>query len=135
MLKICAQKFVDNLKAKNLEFKAVTDKDGDSLIAFPYEGKVTRIFFSGDDGEYLSMYMVYESVPEDKVTDVILTCNELNSEYKWVTFYVDKDKDIVLHLDAVLSIDSAADEAFELLVRMIRISDDEKTRIMKAIYA
>lgn len=134
-MKSCAQVFIDNLKSKNLNYQVDEDSDGDIVVAFPYQGKVTRIFFSGDDGEYMSQYLVFERVPEDKVTDLILVCNQLNCKYKWVTYYVDKDNDIVLHHDALLSANTAGEEAFELLVRMVRIAEEVKPVIMKAIYA
>ena len=135
MLNTCAELFIEHLKAKNLNFECGTDKDGDSVVEFPYQGKVTKIFFSGDDGCYLSMYLVYERVPDAKVADVIFTCNDLNCQYKWITFYVDKDNDVVLHIDAILTPDTAAEEAFEMLIRMLKIGDDVKPQIMRAIYA
>ena len=135
MLNTCAELFVNNLKSKNLNFQSGTDKDGDSIVEFPYQGKVTKMFFCGEDGKYLSLYMVYERVPEEKLADVIFTCNELNCEYKWVPFYVDADNDVVLHDDAILSVESADEEAFELLIRLVKVGEDVKPRLMKAIYA
>lgn len=135
MLNACANLFVNNLKSKNLNFQSGTDRDGDSVVEFPYQGKITKIFFAGEGGRYMSLYLVYERVPEDKVADLIYTCNELNCRYKWITFYVDRDNDIVLHDDAILSEENAADEAFELLVRTLKIGDEVKPQIMKAIYA
>ena len=93
------------------------------------------MFFCGDDGGYFSLYLVYEHVPEEKLADVIFLCNELNAQYKWITFYVDKDGDVVLHDDAILTASNAAEEAFELLVRTLKIGEDVKPAIMKAIYA
>ena len=135
MASICAQRFVDLLDSKKLNYRTAIDSDGDFVVEFPYSGKVTKMFFSGNEGSYLSLYLVYERVPADKVADVIFTCNELNSQYKWVTFYVDDDNDVVLHLDAILSPATAAEEAFELLVRTLNIGDEAKPIIMKAIYA
>lgn len=132
---LCAQKFVDNLESKNLNYSSGESDRGDAIVDFPYQGKITKCIFSGDDGQYFSMYLVYERIPEDKVATVIYLCNELNAEYKWVTYYVDKDNDLVMHDDAIVSPDSAAEECFELLVRMLKIADDIKPRIMKAIYA
>lgn len=130
----CAELFIASLKAKNLNFTAGETERGDVVVDFPYQGKVTKCFFSGENGEYFSMYLVYERVPEDKVADLIFLCNELNAEYKWITYYVDKDNDIVFHDDAILDVSTAGEEAFELLVRMLKIGDDIKPRIMKAIY-
>ena len=135
MLKPCAELFVQDLKSKNLNFDCGTDRDGDSVVEIPFGGKSVKMFFCGEQGQYMSAYMVYERVPEDKLPDVIFTCNELNARYKWITFYVDSDNDVVLHDDAILSVDSAADEAFELLLRIAKIGDDVKPTIMKAIYA
>ena len=134
-MSVCAELFINELKAKNLNFETGADKDGDTVVSFPYKGKTARIFFSGKEGQYLSIYVVYERVPEDKVPDAIFACNELNCQYKWVTFYVDKDNDVILHDDAILSVSDAAEEAFELLVRILKIAEDIKPVIMRAIYA
>jgi len=131
----CAELFINYLNSKNLNFDTKEFPDGTVLVAFPYQGKVTRCIFNGDEGKYLSLYLVYERVPDEKLADVIFLCNELNCEYKWATFYVDKDNDFVIHDDAILSVESAGDEAFELLVRIVRIADDERTRIMKTIFS
>lgn len=134
MLK-CAEQFTETLKEKDLNYAADDTERGDTVVDFPYKGKVTKCIFSGEDGQYFSMYLVYERIPEDKVADLIFLCNELNAEYKWITYYVDKDNDLIMHDDAIVSPESAAEECFELLVRMLKISEDIKPRIMKAIYA
>ena len=76
----------------------------------------------------------FENIPEEKLADLIFACNELNTKYKWVTFYVDGDRDLMLHDDALLSYDTAAEEAFEMLLRMINISAEAKPVIMRALY-
>lgn len=130
----CAELFKENLESKGLHYVARVDSDGDDVIIFPYKGREVRMFFYGEEGSYLSLYMVYENVPEDRITDAVFLCNEINTEYKWVTFYLDKDRDIIVHDDAILTTDNAADEAFELLVRLIQISDGAKNRVMKMIF-
>ena len=134
-MKTCAERLKENLESKNLNFECGTDKDGDSIIEFPYQGKVAKMFFSGEEGQYLSIYLVFERVLEEKLADVIFVCNELNAKYKWVTFYVDKDNDVMFHIDAVLTPETAAEVAFEMLIRILKIGDDVKPIIMKAIYA
>lgn len=134
MLK-CAQLFIDELESRNLNFEKHELKDGDCVVSVPYKGKDLMCFFAGEDGKYLSLYLQFENVPEDKVSEALVACNELNREYKWVTFYVEKNNDIVLHDDALLCEETAAAEAFELMVRMLKIMDEIKPVIMKAIYA
>ena len=133
-MNICPELFAKSLKSKKLNYQSGTSGDN-SVIEFPYDGKIARLFFCGDKGTYLSVYLVYESVPKEKTVDVILTCNDLNAQYKWITFYVDRDNDVILHDDAILTPETACEEAFELLVRMLKISDEVKPVIMKAIYA
>lgn len=125
--------FKELLDSKGLHYGSRIDNDGDGVVELPYDGKIVKCFFSGD--KYLSLYMVFESVPEDKLADVIFLCNELNSKYKWVTFYVDKDGDVVIHDDALISTETAAEEAFELIIRMLDITKNCKPAIMKCIYA
>lgn len=134
-MKPCAELFVDLLKSEDFKFQTATDGDGDTVVSIAFQGKLSTIFFSGDTGNYLSIYTVFEHISDDKLADVIFTCNELNAQYKWVTFYVDKDNDLILHDDAILSIDNAAVESFELLLRTVKIAEDAKPKIMKAIYA
>ena len=130
----CAELFAEDLKSKNLNFTINEAADGDVVVKFPYDGKFTTFVFSGDEGRYVSMYTLFDSVPADRVSDVIICCNSLNAMYKWLKFYVDKDNDLMIQDDAIISQDTAAEECFELLLRRINILKDEKVRIMRAIY-
>ena len=135
MLNTCAQKFVNFLQEKKLHFDINSSESEKSVVSFPYDGKTARVFFSGEDGTYMSMYLVFESVPEEKTIDLLVLCNEMNNTYKWVKFYLDNDNDLILQDDAILNVSTAADEAFELMIRMFNISKDIKSQVMKAIYA
>ena len=130
----CANLFIELLNARDFQYQVADGKDGDIIVSFPYKGKDVRMFFSGEDGKYLSLYLLYENAPEDRIAEAVFVCNELNMRYKWITFFVDTDRDIMLHDDAILSFESAAEESFELLARMITISDEIKPDVMKALY-
>lgn len=129
----CAKLFVDYLKSQDFNYEVREIEDG-CVVTFPSKGKLAQCFFNGDDGQYLSIYMTFESVPKDKYASAIIACNQVNTEYKWVTAYIDKDMDIILHLDARLSLSDAAEEAFEMLVRFFNIYEKIKPVLMKAIY-
>ncbi len=131
---LCANLFIEFLKSKDFKFNSFVDNDGDVIVDFPYDGKIAKCIFSGDEGKYLSLYLVYENVPEDKLANLIFACNELNTKYKWVTFYVDSDRDLMLHDDAILAPENAAEEAFEILLRTINIGNEAKPIIMRALY-
>lgn len=131
----CAERFTDFLNEKGLTFSAHVDEDGDTIVDFPYKGKIAKCIFTGDDDHYLSIYLQYENAPKEKLLDAIIVCNELNAKFKWVKFYVDKDGDLMVQDDAILSEENAADEAFELLLRLFGIVGESKPAIMKALYA
>ena len=134
-MNVCAGNFINYLKERDFTFN-VKEKEGtDTTVTFPYQGKMTSFAFTGDDGCYVSIHTVYENVPEEKFADLLIVCNELNTEYRWLKFYVDTDNDLMVEDDAILEPETAADECFELLVRRINILDDVKPRIMRAIYA
>lgn len=131
----CAELFVNYLREKNYQFNVRESDRGDIIVDFPNQGKICRCFFSGDDGKYLSLYIVFENVPADKITDALFVCNELNCAYKWATFYIDGDNDIIIHDDAILSPETAAGETIELMIRLFNITDEAKPKLMKVIYA
>jgi len=130
---LTAELFINDLKSKDLSY-SVNDRGDTVIVDFPYKGKVTKCVFSGENGKYLSLYLVYEHIPDEKVADVIFLCNKFNAEYKWITYYVDNDNDLMIHDDAILSVQSAADEAFELLLRMLKIAEELKPAVMKTLY-
>lgn len=105
------------------------------MVEIPFDGNVAKCVFSGDGGKYYSFYLFFEKVPAEKMADVLFVCNDLNAQYKWATFYVHKNGDVIIHDDAILSVENAADEAFELVLRLLDIAKNAKPLIMKAIYA
>ncbi len=61
--------------------------------------------------------------------------NAENAKYRWIKFYVDDDNDIRAEMDAVLDLDTAGDECFELMLRMCDIVDDAYVEIQKGFWA
>lgn len=132
---LCAQRFIDLLNEKEIGFNASEYPDGDILIRFIFDGKPTNYIFSGEDGCYVSMFTQFENVPDEKLSDLYAECNALNAEYRWLKFYIDKDNDLMIGDDAIVSAESAADECFELLIRRFNIIKEAKPKIMRAIYS
>ena len=54
-MNLCAQRMKEKLESKKLKFEYKTINDDKSLIQFPFEGKVAQMYFSGNNGTYLSM--------------------------------------------------------------------------------
>lgn len=132
---LCAEKFIAELKSKGMTPDIREPEEGVVIVEVGHAGKEILSIFRGDEGEYLSVSIVYESVPAEKKTAAVLACNDINAEYKWIKAYVDSENDLIYKLDAKLSPETAAEETLEMVLRMASITDDVKPQIMKAIYA
>ena len=93
----------------------IFDKDGEGLVAL-------RCWSFG-------------KVPEGKRGALLEACNKLNSDYRWVKFYIDDDGDIATSLDAVIDIDTVGPEVIQLVSRMVSIYDGAYPTLMKATWA
>ncbi|MCD8117781.1 MAG: YbjN domain-containing protein [Oscillospiraceae bacterium] len=134
-MNVCAQAFADNLDSKNLTYSVSRDDDRSTVITFPYKQRRTSIIFSGEDGIQSQFQTVIESVPEEKVMDVIVVCNSLNTQYRFVKFVVDSDNDLMNYSDAILTPETAGEECFEVLLRTLQIIDEARPTFMRTIYA
>ena len=132
---ICAEMFVANLNAKGLRFSTADLNDGGTCVSIMFNGKTTNLFFGGDDnGTHVALRTVFERCPSDRLADMLIVCNSLNLQYRWLKFCIDNENDIMVEDDAILSPETAADECFELLARTVRILEEVKPTIMRAIY-
>ena len=61
---------------------------------------------------------------EDALAACYKFCNMMNCQYRWVRSYMDNDDEFTVALDAVLNERTAGEECYELLARMVNITDD-----------
>ena len=74
-------------------------------------------------------------VPDNKLEAMYKTCSQLNAQFRWVKFYVDKDNSITAEDDAVIQPDSSGEEVFELVIRMGQITDGAYSQLMKTLWS
>lgn len=73
--------------------------------------------------------------PAAKKPAMYEVCSKLNDNFRWIKFYVDeRDNTITAADDAVVQPDSAGEELFELVLRMMAIVDEAYPELMRAIY-
>ena len=130
----CAELFIQAVREKDLSCDVKEALDGDVIVKVIYENKITTFIFSGADGKYVSMYSAMDTVPADRFANVLLVCNKLNAEYKWLKFYIDSNNFIMVEDDAILTEENATEECFDLLIRRMTILEDVKPSLMGAIY-
>lgn len=110
---------------------------------------VVRVAFKGQNADSITILAVFdeEGGPhvafrcysilnfKDKKEAGALACSEINSQYRWIKFYLDKDNEITGAADAILCEEKAGDICFELLVRMTDIVDESYPTFAKARWA
>ena len=94
------------------------------------------IVFDDDDRAVAIRGMDVSSAPEEKWPQLFKICSELNYKYRWVKFCIQKGrKQVSAEDDAVITPETAGEEVYELIIRMVRIVDQAYPEIMRGIWA
>ena len=92
-------------------------------------------FWFDDDGETMHFGSgVIAHVPDNKTDVALRAINTANVNYRWLTFFLDKDNDIVASGDQILAPNVVGDTCFELLQRTLNICNEAYSNFMKAIW-
>lgn len=92
-------------------------------------------FWFDDDGQSTHFASgVIAHVPEHKRDKALEVINAANMRYRWVSFFLDGDSDILARGDQVLMPDTIGDTCHELMMRTLAICDDASADFMRAIW-
>lgn len=136
-----AQIFMQALEKEDLKYKDARDlKDGSSLVVCGFNGKNTRydiafIFDSDDRSVSVRVFRLVSGCPEDSTLRMLDAINEINAKYRWVKFYLDKDQDINVQLDAYVNHSVDDNICLFLLMRTVKIIDECYPTLMRALWA
>ncbi len=128
------QNFINELNARELTYN-FNENGNNELVSIGFDKFTLLCIFSGEKGEYFTIFTSYAHCEKDKSLDVIIALNQLNATYKWTKFYLDKDNDIIIDTDAIIDEETSGDECFELVARFVNIIKEANNDIMRAIYA
>ena len=106
-------------------------------IPFSTESNVpVKIIFFFDDNNQTVNIKVFSlcQVKVEKLMDMYVLLNQLNYEFRWVTFYLDEDNEVTLSGDAVVDVETAGAELKQLCGRFLDIIDQVYPRIMKVVW-
>lgn len=126
--------FINELDSRELTYKYDENEDN-QIVAIGFDKFTLLCIFSGENGNYFTIFTDYVNCEKEKSLDVIIALNQLNSTYKWAKFYLDKDNDVIIDTDAIIDEETGGDECFELVARFVNIIKDANNDIMRAIYA
>ncbi len=96
--------------------------------------KVIMHFDDDSEGVKVRAYDVAK-FPEAKKPEMYELCNQLNKDYRWIKFYVDdSDNTITAEEDAIIQLDTCAQEVLQCCIQLVNIVDDAYPTIMKRIF-
>jgi len=139
-MSLAAERVKEYLDLKTIRYEHFEKtEERRELIKVGFNAKNAEVirlyFFFDDNGNSINVKSFsVAKVSESKLGAILTTLNELNSEYRWVKFYVDSEKEVTVSGDAIISPETAGEECFEILVRYVDIIDEVYPRIMKALW-
>jgi len=94
------------------------------------------VIFDGDGKNYVSLNSwSIGAFNDENYAKGIITCNEMNAQYRWCKFYLNSDKKVTVQIDAVVQHGTCGEELAELVRRIVHISDEAYPSFMKARWA
>lgn len=123
---------------RDMKMQVMDEDEGVCRVGFNLEQTEISIFvkFGEDCTDAHFVGHDFVKIPENKKDIVYKLCNQCNSDFRWVKFVWDEENArISMQCDAVIQLDSCAEETFEIVMRMARIADQSYPTFMKAMWA
>jgi len=124
--------------AKGLKYRQLDDEAMRVTIGgVPKIGDVDIIVIFGEDetDAALRCFNVC-SFDKSKIEALYKACSVMNKKYRWVKFYVDEEREVIVaEDDAVIQLDGCGEEVEELVFRMLDVVKNAYPEFMRAIYA
>lgn len=134
----CASSFMNYLNQGDIKYSVL----GSNKIAINFSGKncssIRTIFSFSDENLDVSVYVAsiaeVEKGNERKQLVAHSLCNTLNSNMRWLKFYINSDNEIVAESDAIISPNTAGDVCTMLLMKTIEVVDSTYPVIMTSLW-
>lgn len=89
--------------------------------------------FFDKDGDNMAEFKCFDIINmKDKESAGILACNELNTNYRWVKFYLDEDADIICDADMIFNEANCGEVCENIMDRMADIIEKSFPTFAKA---
>lgn len=117
--------FCAELDRKGVKYSANREK---KLVSITYDNDHYKnqafTFFFDDDGAsfYVRAYSI-EQFTKSQLDDAYAFCNQMNADYRWLTFYVDSDDELTARADSIANLKTMGPRGYEILQRFVRIVD------------
>lgn len=134
----CALSFMNYLNKGDIKYSVLDS----NKIAINFSGKncssIRTIFSFSDENLDVSVHVAsiaeVEKENERKQLVAHSLCNTLNSNMRWLKFYINSDNEIVAESDAIISPDTAGDVCTMLLMKTVEVVDSTYPVIMTSLW-
>lgn len=134
MANMAARIFAAALEEREVRYSYMNEEESVIHVGWKIEGgKLDLNFAFSDDNEDVQIFGFFLKVPEEKITVMYEACNQCNCDYRWAKFSVRKGQ-VCVESDAVIQLDSCADEVFGYMVRLTKIVERAYPTLMKAMW-
>ena len=135
-----AKLFMAFMEAQDMGCDVVAEGEDVTVLTVGWKLKETAVnvlfVFDSDNAHVQVKGLNFIQVAEDKADKALRAINQCNSRFKMVKFYLDEEHgQIIASDDAVIQLDSCAEEVFELMLAMARIIDEAYPILMKGIWS
>lgn len=104
--------------------------NGDNLKSIP-----VYVFFD-KDGDPLVQFRCWNIANfKNKEAEALITCNSMNSKWRWIKFYVDDDADIISECDARIDAGTCGEVCLYMVNRVVNITDEAYPDFCRALWA
>lgn len=132
--------FLEELNRINWKYRAPQElENGKNVVSCGINGKSSHydMHFFFDEDNHSVCVRVFEllRVPIDKKFQVMELINQLNTNYRWVKFFVNKEENVNVQMDAVISKETSGKIVVELMSRAFKIIDEVYPQFMRTIWS
>jgi len=138
MANMAAKMFTSLLEENQLTYRFLDEEESTLRVGWKLKATNISLFFKfAEDGSNVHFEgHEFLMVPEGNIEQMYKICNQMNRDFRWVKFSVNEElKEVVVEGDAVIQLDSCAQECLELMIRTTRIIDEAYPRFMKEMWA
>lgn len=133
-----AEAFIERLERHDIRYMHDPQPDGSHYVAVELAGKTSILYnvamvFSADGTEFGIRCYKLGTVPKERQRPMLKLLNELNGDYAWVRFFIDRDGDVAAASDAVITTASAPRVCWEMMRRLFSVLDEVQEKIDKVL--
>ncbi len=97
-------------------------------------GVIVRFISPDDDNDVAIRALQLLKVTDSKRDSILAAINQLNDQYRYVKFVMDKDNDVNVEYDLCLCTEDVGEICFEIFARFMQILDEAYPVLMHALW-